>query len=75
MSEKSTAQRRWEIVKRFGEYGKADVSRNSIKEHNPDWEVKVKLMADGQFTVRVRKPPTNPKTIKKNKKHPKKKIK
>ena len=75
MSEKSTAGKPWETVKTFSQFAKADGARNSIKEHSPTWEVKVRRTAAGNFNVNVRKPPTNPKPTKKNKKTARKKIK
>jgi len=75
MSEKTKTGRPWATLKSFDEFVKADAARNSIKEHNPTWEVKVNLMADGHFNVKVRKPPTNPKMARKGNKKKAKKIK
>ena len=75
MGEKVTQGKPWEVVKTLTNYGKADAVRNSLKEQNPTWEVKVKKTADDNFNVKVRKPPTNLKPQKKNKKAPKQKIK
>jgi len=65
----------WDVVKTFTNYAKADAARNSLIEQNPTWEVKVKKTADGDFNIKVRKPPTNPKPSKKNKKKLKQKTK
>ncbi len=46
----------WEIIKTVNEFFKADKIRNSLIHENPDWSVKVKRMASGTFTIRVRKP-------------------
>ena len=49
----------WEIIKTVNDFFKADKIRNSLINENSDWEVKVKRMSNGIFTIRVRKPLLN----------------
>jgi hypothetical protein len=56
MSEQIKLGQPWEIIKTVNEFFKADKIRNSLINENQDWEVKVKRMSNGIFTIRVRKP-------------------
>ena len=59
MSESLKLGRPWEIIKTVSEFVKADKIRSSLMNNNSDWEVKVKRMSNGIFTIRVRKPLLN----------------
>ena len=59
MSEQVKFGQPWEIIKTVSEFFKADKIRNSLMHENSNWEVKVKRMSNGTFTIRVRKPLLN----------------